>query len=63
MQMPFQYSLHIINQLGEMRHLEYLGDENTDLRRELAERMLVDLPDSGSIMAYNQSLKLAGLMI
>lgn len=58
MQMPFQYSLHIIDNQGEMTHLEYLGDENSDPRRELAERMIADLPATGSIMAYNQSFEI-----
>ena len=58
MQMPFQYSLHIINRRGDITHHEYLGDENSDPRRELAERMIVDLPASGSIMAYNQSFEI-----
>jgi len=58
MQMPFQYSLHIVNEEGEIQHLEFLGDENSDPRRELAERMITDLPKTGSIMAYNQSFEI-----
>ena len=52
MQMPFQYSLHVMNDQNELSHIEYLGDENTDPRRELSERMLNDIPKTGSIMAY-----------
>ena len=58
MQMPFQYSLHIIDKKGDLKHLEYLGDENTDPRRELCEKMLKDLPKSGSIVAYSQSFEI-----
>ena len=58
MQMPFQYSLHIVNDDGEMTHMEFLGNENEDPRRELSERMLNDLPGTGSIMAYNQSFEI-----
>lgn len=58
MQMPFQYSLHIVNEDGDMSHMEFLGDENKDPRRELSERMLNDLPGTGSIMAYNQSFEI-----
>jgi|SaaInlV_120m_DNA_4_1040238.scaffolds.fasta_scaffold02450_2 hypothetical protein len=58
MQMPFQYSLHIINDENEVTHLEFLGDENSDPRRILAERMILDLPNTGSIMAYNQSFEI-----
>lgn len=57
MQMPFQYSLHIMNKKDELSHLEYLGDENVDPRRELSERMLKDIPKAGSIVAYNQSFE------
>ena len=56
--MPFQYSLHIINDENEVTHLEFLGDENSDPRRILAERMILDLPNTGSIMAYNQSFEI-----
>jgi len=52
MQIPFQYSLHIMDKKGQLTHTEYLGDENTDPRRELCERMINDLPETGSIMAY-----------
>ncbi len=52
MQMPFQYSLHIMNDQNELSHIEYLGDENIDPRRELSERMLRDIPKTGTIMAY-----------
>ena len=58
MQMPFQYSLHILNSRGKLSHKEYLGDENKDPRRELAERMLSELPKKGSIIAYYQSFEI-----
>ena len=57
MQMPFQYSLHIQEEGGELTHIEYLGDENSDPRRELSERMIKDLPKTGSIMAYYMSFE------
>ena len=59
MQMPFQYSLHILGKRGKLSHIEYLGDENKDPRRELAERMIKDLPKSGSIIAYYQSFEIS----
>jgi len=58
-QMPFQYSLHVTNETGELSHSEYLGDEHSDPRRELSERMLNDLPETGSIVAYNQSFEIS----
>ncbi len=56
--MLFQYSLHIVSEQGDMTHLEFLGDENSDPRRELAERMISDLPATGSIVAYHQSFEI-----
>jgi len=59
MQMTSQYSLHVITEDGRLSHTDYLGDENSDPRRKLAEQLLGDLPQSGSIMAYNQSFEIA----
>ena len=58
MQMPFQYSLHIVDENGNMTHHEFLGDHNSDPRKELCEQMLLYIPKSGSIMAYNQSFEI-----
>lgn len=57
MQMPFQYSLHILHENGELEHKEFLGDEHIDPRYPLAERMLKDILSGGSIMAFNQSFE------
>ena len=53
MQMPFQYSLHILQEDQPLKHKEFLGDEHVDPREELVIQMLDDLTDTGSIMAYN----------
>jgi hypothetical protein len=58
MQMPFQYSLHILNDMGEMSHNEFLGDENSDPRRALCEKMLEDIPPTGTILAFNKSFEI-----
>lgn len=57
-QMPFQYSLHIEQLDGSLEHREFLADERYDPRRELAKRMLQDIPQSGSIIAFNQSFEI-----
>lgn len=57
-QMPFQYSLHIEQLDGSLEHREFLADERYDPRRELAKRMLQDIPKSGSIIAFNQSFEI-----
>jgi len=53
MQMPFQYSLHILQEDGSLEHKEFLGDEHVDPREDLVIQILDDLTDTGSIMAYN----------
>lgn len=58
-QMPFQYSLHIEAQNGELQHKEFLADEHHDPRRFIVESMLRDLPSSGSIMSFNQSFEIS----
>ena len=58
-QMPFQYSLHILHEDGELEHKEFLGDENSDPRLELIKQMLNDITPIGSIVAYNQSFEIS----
>lgn len=54
MQIPFQYSLHYIDSIdGELKHTEYLGDGVNDPRRELALRLVNDIPKDVCIIAYN----------
>lgn len=57
MHMPFQYSLHILNENGALEHKEYLGDEHSDPRPGLVVQMLKDLGDKGTIIAFNQSFE------
>jgi hypothetical protein len=56
-QIPFQYSLHILHADGRLEHTEFLGDENSDPRKDLAERMIQDILPTGSLMAFNQSFE------
>lgn len=56
-QMPFQYSLHILHQDGRLEHAEFLGDEHTDPREQLAKQMIKAFLPTGSIVAYNQSFE------
>jgi hypothetical protein len=49
---PFQYSIHIHAEDGTAEHREYLHVGGTDPRRPLAERMLSDLGETGSITHY-----------
>ena len=49
---PFQYSVHVHHEDGSHEHREYLHPGRTDPRRPLAEQLLADLGDSGSVMHY-----------
>ncbi|MFA6139002.1 MAG: DUF2779 domain-containing protein [Sulfurimonas sp.] len=57
MQMPFQYSLHILQEDGTLEHREFLGDENSDPRRALSLQMLQEITPTGSIIAFNKSFE------
>jgi hypothetical protein len=49
-----QYSLHVCADLTcEPKHTEYLAPLTHDARRELAERLLADLGDRGTIVVYS----------
>lgn len=54
-QIPFQYSLHILHDDGEIEHREFLADEDQDPRAEIAQRLAEDVTPRGSIVAYSQS--------
>ena len=54
MQIPFQYSLHYIEEDGgELYHKEFLAEAGIDPRRSLAERLVKDIPKDVCVMAYN----------
>lgn len=49
-----QYSLHTCSHLGgALQHLEYLADPNKDCREHLAQSLLRDLGEHGSIVVYS----------
>jgi hypothetical protein len=50
---PFQFSLHIIDQPGaEIRHIEYLGNGIEDPRQELINSMIENLGTRGTILVW-----------
>lgn len=64
-QVPFQYSLHILQQFGaEYSHKEFLADpkdfidNSIDPRKKLIEQMKIDFGNTGSIVAYNASFEI-----
>jgi hypothetical protein len=61
-QIPFQYSLHILRSAdAELEHKEFLADHNSDPRQYFIDSLLRDLPETGSILVYNQSFE-AGIL-
>ena len=56
-QIPFQYSLHIEYEDGTLDHKEYLAEAGKDPRRELAERLVQDIPADACVLAYNMTFE------
>lgn len=61
-QIPFQYSLHYIEEEGgELMHKEFLGVSGEDSRRKLAEQLCVDIPKDKCVTAYNKAFECSRL--
>ena len=56
-QIPFQYSLHILRENGELTHREFLAESGTDPRRALAEALCRDIPADACVTAYNKAFE------
>lgn len=58
-QIPFQYSLHIIEKPGDsLKHKEFLADaDDENIIRNFAESMIRDMPENGSVIVYNKSFE------
>jgi hypothetical protein len=55
---PFQYSLHIVEKPGgSQTHHSYISDGKSDPRPEILARLKKQLGNSGSIIAYNKSFE------
>lgn len=53
-QIPFQYSLHYIeNEGGELKHTEFLANENSSPKPALVKQLVSDIPENSCIVAYN----------
>ena len=61
-QVPFQYSLHYIEEEGgELKHKEFLAQSGEDPRRTIAESLCENIPDNACCLAYNKSFECARL--
>lgn len=57
-QIPFQYSLHYIEEEGgELKHKEFLAESGVDPRRALAEQLCSDIPMNVCVTAYNKAFE------
>lgn len=57
-QIPFQYSLHYIEEEGgELKHKEFLGISGEDPRRAIAEQLCKDIPLDVCTTVYNQTFE------
>ncbi len=57
-QVPFQYSLHRIEAEGEEpKHFEYLAQPGPDPRKEIAEKLLGEIPEEACVVAYNMAFE------
>ena len=57
-QIPFQYSLHYIEEEGgTLKHKEFLAESGADPRRALAEQLCQDIPMNVCVTAYNKSFE------
>ncbi len=57
MQIPFQYSLHIEYENGDLEHREFLAEEGKDPRYALAKRLVEDIPGNVTVLAYNMGFE------
>ena len=55
-QIPFQYSLHYIEN-DTLKHKEFLSEPGIDPRRGLAESLVNDIPQNVCVLAYNMSFE------
>lgn len=59
-QIPFQYSLHIMDKPGaNLQHYEFLAQPGQDPRSELLDTLLKIIPKDACILAWNQSFEIS----
>lgn len=56
-QLPFQYSLHIEYENGDVEHKEFLAKEGDDPRGALVERLVEDIPMNVTVLAYHSNFE------
>lgn len=57
-QVPFQYSLHVVDEPGaKPEHYSFLADGRNDPRPAFMGQLKADLPETGSVIVYNASFE------
>lgn len=56
-QVPFQFSVHVEAETGDIEHREFLQLDGADPRRACAEALLALVPASGAIVTYSASFE------
>lgn len=57
-QVPFQYSLHILESPGaELKHVEYLHSENSDPVKPLSESLMKNIGPKGSVIVWYEDFE------
>jgi hypothetical protein len=61
-QIPFQYSLHYLEEeKGKLGHHEFLADPSSDFRKELLQSLCDQIPSTACILAYHSSFEIGRL--
>jgi len=56
-QVPFQFSVHIVDKKGKIKHISYIAQGDGDPRKEFAKNLKKTLGKNGTIIAFNQSFE------
>jgi len=57
-QLPFQYSLHVLDQPdGQLKHFEYLHQTDQNPAQPIAHQLVTDIGQNGSIVVWNMSFE------
>lgn len=56
-QTAFQYSLHIMDEAGNLEHYEFLAEPDIDPRQSFIESLAANMPTTGTVLAFNKSFE------
>ena len=58
-QTAFQFSLHVVEENGDIRHHEFLAEPGIDPRESFIKSLAVSMPVEGCVIAFNKSFETA----